>query len=293
MLPELEFDAIKEAQIISTISDEDKDKIFDILKEQMEGKIREKYINAFPRYMSNRNFCWVSKTEDGSFVKRIQKLLYEFSSWSGSPKLELSNDILTKLGEISSKGVATKIYYDFTKTLSWKAGNFGDRDSCFWMSDRYYLREEMSHNNYFAFRLFGPLQKKSLSIDPAKNEYYGKFKGNSRVWVTKYAYGNRPEVYTMHNAYGANLETFALYFAQITGLEYKYVNLGSNIIYINRNEGVIFGPKEVLRLYPDDMSINISCKSNISLNGQKDKVESRVKKLTPRFQTLRGIFEEG
>lgn len=277
MLPELEFDAIKEAQIISIISDEDKDKIFDIIKEQMKGQVKKEYIDVFPKYMNNCNFDWVSKTEDGSFVKRIQKVLYDFGTWLRSPKLELSNDVLTKLGEISSKSAAAKIYYDFTKTLSWKAGNFGDRDSCFWMSDRYYLREEMSHNNYFAFRLFGPLQKKSLSVDPTKNEYYGKFKGNSRVWVTRYAHGGKPEVYVMHNAYGAGLEAFAFYFAQITGLEYKYVTLDSNIIYINRNQGIIFGPKEVLRLYPNSMSVNIKCESNISLNGQRDKVGGRIK----------------
>lgn len=150
-------------------------------------------------------FEWVWSTERGTLPKRIASALYNEHGF------KMDDESLGKIGTIGSMHTEKKdvFYIDFTKSINWTNGDFGDSASCFWTTAERRPARKMIEENGFAIRFYN-------SPD--------SFKGYGRAWcgdVSKQIDRPDDDAYVMFNAYGLDLLSAARVMANYLGLEYR------------------------------------------------------------------------
>lgn len=214
------------------------------------------------------SFSWVWKNERGTLPKRIASALYETN------KFKLSEQDLSTIGTMASVGL-TKVkeyYVDFTSSIGWKAGDFGDGGSCFW-GDRKRAKIIIEKNG-FAMRFW---------VDDKGS------KGLGRVWgadITKQLGLDAP-AFALFNAYGIDLALTGRVLGRHLGLSQSVVSLvnkgmGTDGILFFNNSGlsvlvtdditigkVTAAGKRVIDLdWPDDSVQCHSCSVRIKHGGE-------------------------
>lgn len=125
----------------------------------------------------------------------------------------------------------TDVWFDVTKTFDWRAGEFGDPNSCYWGS-KTWCKNLLEQYGAFAIRLY---------------THDGKA-GLGRCWVVDTnVVASLPGAsgYVLFNAYGAVLEVFAALLSTITGITHtRYVDLYNHQtrpvgLWINQNAGYV------------------------------------------------------
>lgn len=118
-------------------------------------------------------------------AKRVSKWLHD------QHQIEIQGYALSQLGSlIEDKSEMTGSYYfDFTRDLIWKAGDFGDSGSCFMNSSVRYLLM-LQESQTFAVRFYNKLED-------------GAFKGKARAWVYPLD-DNRIAVWNAKGSYGSS-----------------------------------------------------------------------------------------
>lgn len=189
-----------------------------------------------------RSLEWKSIGEDGTFVKHLQKRLYKRFKEGVLNKSPLTNKELSDIGKLISQSYTNpeEIYYDVTNDLAWDAGDFSDKDSCFWQS-RSDNRYRLEGAGVCAFRLF----KESND-----GKFYENYKGKSRSWLKIFAPGEyklemKVPFAVLFNSYGANLEEQAALISKMFGLNWStlsasgdiWINDGRACIIYNRDDG--------------------------------------------------------
>lgn len=189
---------------------------------------------------ANMTWDWIVKkgVYSGTIPKRIGKIFHKTASISLSP------DTLAEIGNIANKYLVKKTTYlfDFTKSLNWRNGDFGDGGSCFW-GQRSNARTMISASGGGAFRFFN-------SSNPEQ--------GTGRLWAVPHE-GN----WVLFNFYGrGNLLEKVRVIATWSGLSYRYINLSNHgrstgVLWINGESGYILGTEEAInRINSVDLRIN-------------------------------------
>lgn len=193
----------------------------------------------------------------GKIAKRIQRWAYR------EYKCKFSPDQLERIGEISDtyktfEGSSNKpVMFDFVDKINWKAGEFGDKGSCFW-GGRDAIKELFPFYGVKAVRFY----TKSPNSDDG-------LQGFARAWV----HNDFPKkgYFIIFNAYGLILTQIASnlvsYLSRIRKTTYNYweVNLVNNerisgTVYINNGIGIVIGPdtNEFDRDQEFDMNLDAS-----------------------------------
>lgn len=129
---------------------------------------------------------WSWMIQKGEFRGRLPKRIAGF--YKRKYGIKLSSGTITYLGNIAKKySHEAKTYtFDFTKSFDWMAGDFGDKDSCFWGA-RNLAREVLMMNGAIAIRFY------SVNGD-----------GIARAWIVENA-----ETIIVFNAYGLPCKTIS------------------------------------------------------------------------------------
>jgi len=188
------------------------------------------------------DFEYTWTTNRGTLPKRVQSYYYK------AHQRKLETTAISELGNIARRHVSLAQEYimDFTNTIDWQDGAFGDGGSCFW-SERTGAKT-MIEENGCAVRAYKPSrrinpengQSELVGMPDAKLEY-SKVRGYARAWVSPIS-ENRLIVF---NGYGESTLTFARLLALKYNCGYKRISLengGSDggVLYIN-NGGFLIG----------------------------------------------------
>lgn len=216
-----------------------------------------------------KDWSWLAKIEHGTYAGTISKRLQSYLFKEHAIKLG-ENDVAA-LGNLAAQHVleAREFYFDFDQDLKWKAGEYGDKGSCFWTQKPHVL-PILKHFGGFAIRLYdrdGEKRKgigRALIMPLVKNARedgwhpeqfrepqgllvfngYGSFgKNYGKSSVSSQTYGQM-QVYD-----------YARLLALFLGVSYERVILMVNDsyeypLYVNNNgTAVLVGPTEVVTAY--------------------------------------------
>lgn len=168
------------------------------------------------------DFAWVWKVGGkgeyvGTFPKRVAKWLYQKHG------IKLSAQQLSIIGNKVSAHCERNIQYtfDFTSSLDWDAGDFGDDGSCFW-SCRAGARDMLEENGGKAVRF-----------------YTDDGRGYARAWLAPVDNG-----WIVFNGYGLESLQIARILSHYWGAYYKKARLVNNgetcgVLWVNRGQGYI------------------------------------------------------
>ena len=213
-----------------------------------------RYLNPLPE---NWDYQWVLTGRGeyvGTFPKRVSKYYWQ------AYQLRCPNSFVAELGQIARRNSSDESQYviDFTDKLDWKAGAFGDRNSCLWGSNQL-GREIMQDNEVHAVRF-----------------YHANGDGYGRAWL----YKRREDLWILWNGYGVKGETIAIarVLAQFWGVSYKKINLSNNgksggQVYINGGKGYVLGQADKLTdfvSYDFDFNVPHVCESCDNELGQEE-----------------------
>lgn len=162
---------------------------------------------------------WHWKSGRGNLVTRISKFYADLG-------LKLKAADLSEIGNICNRHLfrTENVTVEFTDNLNWRAGEFGDENSCFWGGSSS-SRIHLAANGALAFRV------------------YLSGKGYARCWVLRH---NSTSVICF-NAYGINLEQLAVLLAKTLETEYHKVDELTHSrdtefsVYINGGRGYLIG----------------------------------------------------
>jgi len=187
----------------------------------------------------------------GTLTKRISKYLYV------EHQLKIKPEMLAEIGNIASQYVYDRdtYYVDFTNDFNWEAGDFGDKNSCFW-TGREISKQIIRAENGYAIRFFANKNKKT---------------GYGRAWIIPYA-----NVEFMFNAYGIGLPEAARVYSIYKRVAHNRINLhydeivygettichNHDVLCVNRNYGYIIGKLSDINTYCNDENKQI----NIPIN---------------------------
>jgi len=129
-------------------------------------------------------------TKGGSFTNRLKKHIKQH--WD----LNLPSELLHKIGNIVGLNNLSQeeYYFDIVKDFNWKAGDFGDRGSCFWQN-RGDIRTAMAkEGNFYAIRFYRrhPVGTRFISYNnnfsdkellPFKKDAKWTYYGVGRSWL--------------------------------------------------------------------------------------------------------------
>jgi len=208
----------------------------------------EKRNDIFPIMTFKADTEWTWMANRGSLSKRISKWYKDHIGEN------LPEQILAQIGTIARMSSAkSKIYYfDFAKSFNWRAGDFADRDSCFW-EGRSYIRKAMERDpRFYAIRFFGPPQKE---LKKNLNYYLSNHYGIGRAWMCveeiETKIGQVEPVYIIFNGYGLHTGLITKIFSRFLGFPIKRIPISNhkevlNGLYIN-NTGYIVGPHTTIQ----------------------------------------------
>lgn len=183
--------------------------------------------NYLPALPDEWEWRWLIQNGEyrGTFPKRAAQY------WFARHKIKCPPEFLSALGNVARANAieALAYHFDFTKSIDWEAGDFGDRGSCYWGSNE--NAREMVEENGAAIRFFD-----------ANDD------GIGRAWFAPYR-----SSLIVFNGYGfAGDPTFRI--AQIVAAYlnagYSRVRLLNNgsayrLLYINGSRGYIVGTDRV------------------------------------------------
>ncbi|MBL8161198.1 MAG: hypothetical protein JNJ61_04375 [Anaerolineae bacterium] len=167
----------------------------------------------------------------GNFPARVRQYYYK------TYQIKCPPQFLESIGNIAKAHCATQETYtfDFTKRITWNAGDFGDYGSCFWGSNAG-ARVMLEDNGALAMR------------------FYGEFnRGIARAWIIEIDV----EAFIVFNGYGFSGDAtliIASVFAAYTGLHYKRIylhNSWGSTLYINGNHGYVVASAEYVQTVDD------------------------------------------
>jgi hypothetical protein len=163
----------------------------------------------------------------GTFPKRLAK------SVKDKIGIKLDPAQLGRLGQLakSHSMEETDYHVDIVSEIDWQDGDFGDRGSCFWGSNRE-AKEMIESIGGLAVRFY---------------EYEDQNRGYARAWCLPYEHST----WVIFNGYGIQNVTVAHLLADSAGLSYKRVtvdNNGScdNMLWINGGTGYIIGEQSII-----------------------------------------------
>src|SRR5574337_778366 len=111
----------------------------------LEGLMAIQYNQDFPNSLSRFNIYafiqtieWRWLNHRGTLPKRISKWYYDTYHKKMSEKLASTIGNIVRKNTIPNK----EYHFDFTKSFTWKDGDFGDAGSCFW-GDRAEIKTRM------------------------------------------------------------------------------------------------------------------------------------------------------
>lgn len=173
----------------------------------------------------------------GTFAKRVRKFYHKVYG------IHCPNAFIERLGGIARAHSSSAIThsFDFTDSLTWESGAFGDHYSCLWGTS---ALEDMMDGGVWAIR------------------FYEDDAGIARAWL--YDTGN---YYILWNGYGFASQptlTIARIFAKFVNASYKKIWLTNNgtsdgAIYINNGSGYAIGALETIEdIRSDDLEIGES-----------------------------------
>lgn len=178
---------------------------------------------------------WVIEKGDmqGTMPKRISKFFAKFSD------VKIPETTATKIGNVAGKFFATKgkLYYiDFVAEFNWKAGQFGDADSCFW-GGREDARRIMEKNGCMALRFF-------------KDEKHVATNGMARSWLFP-VFDNSVLIF---NGYGMELRQQAQILSAFLNQPNQQIDLRNmgdtgGTVYINNGHAYLFGEKDLIKRF--------------------------------------------
>lgn len=100
----------------------------------------------------NRDFPrdWVL-TKGGTFPKRVSHFMYS------QRKIKLTAEQMTQIGNIAKRHTTnnSEFVFDITDAFDWRAGDFGDANSCYWNSSRF-ARKLLKFYKARAIRFYNP-----------------------------------------------------------------------------------------------------------------------------------------
>jgi uncharacterized Zn finger protein (UPF0148 family) len=170
---------------------------------------------------------WMGKR--GTLPKRMQAHVYK------SRGLRLTTEQVSNIGNIAKRHTATAQTYvfDFTKTIDWHAGDFGDDGSCFW-GDKSGAKQ-MIEENGFAVRFYH-------KRNSGGGEERGNLRGYARAWLAPIS-ENRLIVF---NGYGETSLTIARVLSVRFACGYKRISLLNNgtdggCLWINGGSSYLLG----------------------------------------------------
>ena len=190
---------------------------------------KRKYLNPLPETWDYR---WVITGRGeyvGTFPKRVSKYYWQ------TYQLRCPNNFVAELGQIARRNSADKSSYtiDFTDSLDWQAGDYGDSGSCLWGSNES-GREIMQDNGVMAVRFYNH-----------EGDGYG------RAWL--YQYSEKRQLWLIWNGYGVNGGAIAIarVLGQLWGVSYKKISLNNNgnssgLVWINGGNGYVIGQADKL-----------------------------------------------
>lgn len=176
-------------------------------------------IQLLPALPNDWQWVWVIEHGEysGTMPKRIAKYFYKVHGISVPESVNMT------LGNIAREHSSAQetFNFEFVNRIDWKAGEFGDRGSCWWTFASG-SRLMWENNNGMAIRFYSESSK-----------------GIGRAWIMEVD----SEIYTVMNGYGLTTLEVTRIFAQFTGLTYKQIYLDNSIstMQINGNSGYIVG----------------------------------------------------
>jgi hypothetical protein len=223
------------------------------------GKPLEK---PFPikSFLNEIRWCWMDTR--GTLAKRLGKWLKD------NLEFTLTDGTKTAVGNIVREHLAKdKIYHiDFTRNLTWPAGNFGDHSSCFMGTDagRRDIPKEMMRDPRFAAMRFFKRSGNQIAHhkdDPKNNYYYTDenyyHQGISRAFLCFDSYVNEDKkaspVIIVFNGYGLTTNLIADVLSSFVGLASRKIDLSNNNhvsggLYIN-SHGIAISDNSILDLF--------------------------------------------
>jgi hypothetical protein len=163
------------------------------------------------------NQTWLHDTK-AKPVKAIANHLFKHHN------IKLKADTKAAIGEvIASRHLkASEFEYDIVDTIDWKAGDFGDTNSCYWGDNSRDRRAIDDSDNGFAFRVHKPVK--------------------ARAWAFEYAQG-----IVLINGYGMQTKELASLFSTIHNLQMDKVRISAPI-YVNGDAGYYLHAHDTDRL---------------------------------------------
>lgn len=200
-----------------------------------------------PGLPSDWQWQWLVEAGEyrGTFPKRAQKYWHQRGIKSPAP-------FLSQLGNLArSHSEHQPVYhFDFTDTIDWVAGDFGDGGSCYW-GDHAGARQTLMDNGAMAMRFY-------YSRDsPA---------GIARAWLAEI----HETFFVVFNGYGLagnTTLTVARVLAAFLRVDYKVISLSNNgensgLVWINNGLGYAVGRHEDIHSLEDydfEWGVSLCC----------------------------------
>lgn len=136
------------------------------------------------------------KTLKGTFPRRVSRYMYK------TYNIKLNVPLVRAIGNVAQQNSTQgNVVFDFTRRISWEAGDFRDAGSCFW-TDYGGSRIAMMRAEIGAIRIYSPRGAH----------------GRGRAWFYPL-----PEGFVLFNAYGImQARTIANFLSQLFGEDYDY-----------------------------------------------------------------------
>lgn len=225
--------------------------VFEVIHEvtvpdEISAQGREEIIEVLNRHKitipDDWNWRWMAKT--GSFTKRLEKE----AKTQNRPLPDKINALIGEIAQTHSVDPMT-YYLRYTRTLDWKAGDFGDDQSCFF-GGKIETFDIFRHYGVHAVQFFAKQEDES-------------YLGLGRC----FGYELEPNIHVLFNAYGrlfpgeegtgrkdASVVRIANIVALQSGIgQYRRVNLlndgasESGEVYVNSATGYVIGPGRLIR----------------------------------------------
>ena len=204
-----------------------------------DGDLSREGISALNTYLYDQSldelpteFEYVWTTKRGTLPKRVQSHFYKAHG------VKLTTEQISEIGNLAKRHASLGITYtlDFTGSIDWEAGDFGDGGSCFW-GDRESAKEMIEENGY-ALRAF----RQAMRYPEESALDYRNLRGYARCWIAPIG-SDRLIVF---NGYGETSLLFARLLSMRFSCGYQRIHLlnhGSDdsTLYINGGTGFMVG----------------------------------------------------
>lgn len=257
MKTEIPLDKIVEFKLKSNNTPLGPETVDEIMKISFDAFQAEKGAFAtFPFDKLDRDVEWKWQSDRGSLPKRIESWFYK------EYKIKLDPKILSNLGNIARATIPKDqvYYFDITKDFNWKAGDFGDPQSCFFgpSGPEYNPVNMQNSGKFYAIRFFKKMPKNAsftlLDVDKYYEDEDTYYIGISRSWM-----GDSPKagssLKVIFNGYGLTTLQISNIMADYLEAATKKVYIGDTDLYIN-GDGYVIGDKKDVDKFGDRFNLN-------------------------------------